>query len=349
MATTTDNKFETHGLLAPSDRFPKGQPFAPVPRFIFRQWQLHSDDNQWERGLPTSFWITVLFVIDATLGGSLAGVEGKIAQSQIPVEKKDAARWIAAMGAYKDGSLIEVDYYQGTDHTQSSTFRVNPNGTQADWEYFFFVMRLAWLEGHVSREKSVEDIKEYFRKLPGSEKWRPPLWSAMLPVWDWLNKATEAEIDEVRANWVKRGFDMCDWIKHEDEYPRFSENEMAKGSVLWLLCHIAWKSAKAEDAAPLLPDNAKEIMAMLNNTYWVDREGTPDETMLADVLARFHKVQHPEHGPCLEYPWLTKQWQAAKANAEWEKKAAAMDVELGWKPSGGAMPPEEFVRGHHAA
>jgi hypothetical protein len=308
-------KFQEIAILKPTERYPKGQPFAPIPRFFFRLWQE-------ERVLPNSFWTTLLFVLDTTLGGSPEGTKGKIAQSQIPTDKKDVANWIAALASYGDGFLVRVDY-AGWDNTNSSTFHINTQATQEDWENFIFYMRLAWREGHISRNdgNTPESVRAYFKSLPSKHKWQPEMWIRLLPIFE---EPPEEEREKIFGDWVRRGFGIRAWAEHEDTaLQNIGPEEIC---VLMHLLVIAWCNSKAESEKPLLPDDVE----MLRSTFDRRFQGEHGDELFARVLAHFQKVNHPQFGKCLEYPWLTEQWQAAKADAAWELRADEMDKALGW-------------------
>jgi hypothetical protein len=291
-------KFKAIAILAPDARYPNGQPFTPVPRFFFRLWQSHS-------GLPSSFWITLFFLLDTTIGASPEGIEGKIAQSQFPVEGKDAANWIAAISAYRNGCLVEVDYAEYVNK-KGSTFRLNPEATEEDWTNFIFMMRLAWLEGRISRNdgNTTESIREFFSKLP---KPQPEFWVRLLPIFE---QPDEAERETIWDDWIRRGFSVSAWYRHSMESAPFTEEEFADEWLLMRLLLLAWTNSTPNER-PLLPDNGALIVEKLSK-----EDMAVDEESLARVLAKFQKVNDAKGDDWLEYPWLTVEWEVARAMAE---------------------------------
>jgi hypothetical protein len=339
--TSGKRKFEEFAILCATDRYPHGQPFTPVPRFFFRLWQAYGSTPA-GKFLPDSFWISLLLVLDATLGGSPEGEQGKLAQSQIPTEKKDTARWIAAMAGYRDGWLISVKY--SDDKRVGSTFRINPYATREDWEEFVFFMSVAWREGLVSRDRSPEEIRAFFIKhLPEPD--RPELWVRLIPLYA---QPSDEEREKIREDWIRRGFGLLAWTAHTKERRPLNEDAMADDYVLMNLLLLAWLNGKPEDNAPLLPNDPARLKAWYEKRHGNIEEPLTDER-LNRVLARFVKVDAPKEREwkdgALEYQWLTQQWKAAKRAAGLEVPSAKPTTEWLTERSGGITPPDETDEG----
>ena len=323
------NKFDTSELL--KDK----KPFLPLPKFILRMWR------EYYGTIPASFWISIIFILDATLGANAEGIEGDLAQSQVPVDHKEFARVKAALTGWGWDRLVEIEKSDGSkgDFDYGSTFRLNPSATEEDWLDFVEYVRLAYRDGILSRDNSILEIEGAFAK---AEMARPRvcqhLWSEIMlrMVSDENSKAITDPVDVWdEKNWIARGFDWR-WIYKEVPYKEWPvmengrrmhpsiPNEQFDGLAIdtgenELLCwlwHLAWTHSREEDEAPLIPDDVEQLKSVFKN--W---SKYPDEAW-AGVLSKFKKVEHPEWGPALQHEWLTSMWKQAK----WEHSTKVAEI-----------------------
>jgi len=280
------NKFETNELLK------DGKLYTPIPKFFFRLWQKSRD-------LPPSFWCTLMYILDTTLGGSKEGIEGHLAQSQIPVDPHESSRWIAAMAGY--GRLLEVTYSDGRNQ-KGSKFKLNPMATEDDWVDFVFALRVAYRDRVLSRDKKPEEVREIFKRY--SEEKSFTLWSEMLRCI--VNDETMS--DEVRGDWKKRGFDMRAFREYTDKNfvePIVNDDDAAVELIFMEMCHSAWIAGHNV----MFPES--EIEDIRKHHEQLNGKPISDEAW-AKLLARFQKAQDPEWGPCLQNDWLAREWARAE-------------------------------------
>src|SRR5947209_1870640 len=156
----TASKFQTFEL------FKDGDGYTPIPHF-FREMQR-------KYRLPPAFWNTLFFIFDETIGKTRAGVSGQLAQSQIPGDAHEVGKWIAALDVF--GGLLTVEYADYRSQ-RGSRFILNPDATPDDWEHFFYMLTVAYMEGYFRRKvkdgdaevrNSVERVREFFKT------WRYP-------------------------------------------------------------------------------------------------------------------------------------------------------------------------------
>lgn len=280
------NKFQTHEL------FKDGKRYTPIPQLFFRLWYECRD-------LPASFWCTLLHVLNTTLGGSMAGLEGHLAQSQIPVDPHESSRWIAAMAGY--GRLIKVDYSDGRDQ-KGSKFTFNPDATEDDWVSFVFALRAAHQEGALSREKHPDEVRELFRRYSEAAS-VPTFWSEVLRCV--INEQTVAP--GTYEDWVKRGFDLQRFRRYCDETFENDEGggDAAIDIIFMNVCHAAWVLNRdvtiTDDELNEFRKHHEELQDMpISSEAW------------SKLLARFKRVQDVDLGSCRRNDWLAQEWAQAK-------------------------------------
>jgi hypothetical protein len=298
------NKFDTNELLT------DGKPFCPVPRFFFRLWRLGPAYE-----IPQSFWTTLLFIMEATIGSSAEGIKGSLAQSQIPVDHKESAKWIAAMDAR---GLIKVTY-SNPQRPVASKFEWNPEITEEEWWGFVFTLGMACHQGLFSRDSSVEQVRKAFKAKEPKNNF--PLWSLML--WRWVadeeskfyNATKDIDVLDEK-NWIVRGFDVSKMHATRDPLtfiPEFKGISLGAYTAVQMLFHTLWTRTDAESDRPLmLASDFPEWIEFFEKEW-----GKLDPGDVENIRSMLIEVQEDETGDaCLECPWLTYQWRTAKFDAD---------------------------------
>lgn len=100
-----------------------------------------------EYKVPTEFFITLIFLWDATVG-SKSSPSGKLALSQIPGRERTVGKWLAALEA---AEFFTVEKAGPHDH-EGSTYTYNEETTAESWEAFF--EKAEWLDPFPSWDKA---------------------------------------------------------------------------------------------------------------------------------------------------------------------------------------------------
>ena len=294
-----------------------GQPYAVIPKFFFRLWHAYPE-------LPDSWWKTLFNILNVTLGGSAAGIEGTLAYSELPVDSHQFSMFKAALDGYQRLMKIETAGYESV---AGSRFVLNPEATEDDWITFVDLLRIAWLSGVLKRRlgHGYEQVKVMFSKFAPHkpEPLSMPLWSEILRR-AIADKPGDFDIwnDE---NWKRRGFDIR-WMHKPgpslELIVEFDDLTHGEWAVLLEMFHSAWVSTDELGGPPRLAAEPEALESYKHG--YEDHEGTDDEPggfHFAKILSKFRKGTD-EEGEYLESDWLTARWHVAEADAEVKKVAA---------------------------
>jgi len=313
-SSSPPRKFDSFALLRPTDQQPKGQPFTPVPHFFLDMWK------RYESSIPLSFWATFMFLLRDTLGRTLTGASGKVAQSQFPVDDNVARLWLSAITAF--GGLVDVEKATYRD-SKGSKYTIHLEASEDHWRKFFALLALGCRLGYFSNSstprptaKRIEELFSIWSNRPDPQPQSLPCWSLMI-----LRTAANPDCGFAKAaegidiwddkNWIARGFDVkflnqAFDSESDEAAPEFSHLDSAEFFQLLCLFHAAWTNCDSTAETPRLPEESLSHAA--------EAFGFDFGTVSFQAQSVFRVVEIDGEA-CLENDWLTAGWRRAKEDA----------------------------------